>query len=322
LRINSIPRKPPGVGSRLSRPVDNCCVSIALDNLEPFGLSSCPSPVVDRVIALDDDHGIDSISSMPLGLGSRVPRPADNCVSIALDDLEPLARVTDDHGIDSIEDHVIGINDDHGINLIPSKPPGFGSRLSTGTDNRVIDDDHGINLILSQHLLGLGSPLSTLIEDRDIVIKNDDHGINLIPSTPPGFGSRLPTVADSAILNEPLLGLSSRLSPSINTRVINEDHGINLIPSKPHELSSPLSTFIEDRVIPDDQGISLIPSKPPGLSSRLTLPVDNPAGSIAHDDHLMTKNLIPSEPLGRGSRLLTSFDDCVAILGSALLFLL
>jgi hypothetical protein len=272
--INLIPSKPPGLGSRLSRPVDNCCVSIALDDLEPFGLSSCPSPVVDRVIALDDDHGIDSISSKPLGLGSRVPCPADNCISIALDDLEPLARVTGDHGIDSIEDRVIALDDDHGIDSISSKPLGLGSRPSTVTDNRVIDDDHGINLIPSQHLLGLGSPLSTLIEDRDIVIKNADQGINLIPSKPPGLGSRLSTVADSAILNEPLLGLSPRLSPSIDTRVIDNDHGINLIPSKPPELSSPLSTLIEDRfttITNDDHGISLIPSKPPGLGSHLFL---------------------------------------------------
>jgi hypothetical protein len=145
--INSIPSKPPELSSRLSRPVDNCCVSIALDDLEPFGLSSCPSPVVDRVIALDDDHGIDSISSKPLGLGSRVPRPADNCVSITLDDLEPLARVTDDHGIDSIEDRVIAINDDHGINFIPSKPPGFGSRLSTVADNPVLNEPRELSIL-------------------------------------------------------------------------------------------------------------------------------------------------------------------------------
>jgi hypothetical protein len=61
------------------------------------------------------------ISSEPLGLGSRLSRPADTIVSIALDNLissEPLGRLS--RLLTSFDDGV-AIKDDEGINLIPSE---------------------------------------------------------------------------------------------------------------------------------------------------------------------------------------------------------
>jgi hypothetical protein len=158
-----------------------------------------------------EDHGIDSISSEPLGLGSRLSSPADNGVS---------SRPS------PVVDRVIALDDDHGIDSISSEPPSFkkriqammlldATRVSRGLPVKMVHcssvfydqslSDQGrmaVNQLLMSRLSidsipskppELSSPLSTLIEDRVI---HDDHGINLIPS-------------------QPLLGLGSRLSPSI-----------------------------------------------------------------------------------------------------------
>jgi hypothetical protein len=199
-----------------------------------FGWQSCP-----RLLSCSVYFNCRSCQSEPPGLGSRLSRPADNGVSIALDDLEPLglgsrpspSSVTD-FAIPSqppaaLDSH-LSINDDHGIDAIPSKPPGLSSCLSILIGDPVIaikDDTNGIDLIPSQPPV-LGSRL----------LINDDHGIDVIPSQPPAL---------------------ARLS-------INDDNGIDdAIPSKPPGLSSRLSISIGDLIIAikdDTNGINLIPN--------------------------------------------------------------
>lgn len=80
-----------------------------------FGWQSCP-----RLLS-SVYFNCRSCQSEPPGLGSRLSRPADTIVSIALDNLissEPLGRLS--RLLTSFDDGV-AIKDDEGINLIPSE---------------------------------------------------------------------------------------------------------------------------------------------------------------------------------------------------------
>ena len=108
-----------------------------------------------------DANGIqDLILSQPPGLGSRLSRLANDLVD---DDngIKDSIPNEDDNGINDWipseprpADDIVG--DD---NLIPSQPPGLGSRLSCPTDD-LVDDDNRISDLIHSQPPGLGSHLS------------------------------------------------------------------------------------------------------------------------------------------------------------------